>query len=210
MEPVITPRPHDLLRLSASAADRLPADAPPWAHGALRLVPWVVVRRAAAPAGFVAVGIRGADRSQRYAWMVGPGDIQTTLLPEGLTEVPPLAGRDVPAILALTEARALLSEARFAWGPTGSVGFELATGIPTATTDSDLDLLVRVDVLSAAALARLATLFQHLAPLGARVDCQVDTRAGAIALAELVSESSEVLVRTPSGPRLLERAVAMR
>ena len=67
-----------------------------------------------------------------------------------------------------------------------------------------------MDVLTAAALARLTTLFDRLVHLGARVDCQVDTRVGAIALAELVSESSDVLVRTPSGPRLLERAVAMR
>jgi phosphoribosyl-dephospho-CoA transferase len=205
-----TPRPHDLLLLSAAAADTLPADAPAWTRGALRTAPWVVVRRAVAPAGFVAVGIRGADRSQRYAWLVSANDVQSTVSPEDLTEVHSPAARDVPAILALTEARALLHEARLPWGPTGSVGFELATGIPTATTDSDLDLLVRVDVLTAATLARLATLFGRLVELRARVDCQVDTRVGAIALAELVSASTDVLVRTPSGPHLLERVVAMR
>jgi phosphoribosyl-dephospho-CoA transferase len=170
----------------------------------------VVVRRAAAPAGFVAVGIRGADRSQRHAWLVSANDVESRLSPEDLTEVHPPAPRGVPAMLALADAGALLCESRFAWGPTGSVGFELATGIPTATTDSDLDLLVRVDVLTAATLARLATLFGRLVDLRAQVDCQVDTRVGAIALAELVSESTDVLVRTPSGPHLLERAVAMR
>ena len=109
--------------------DTLPADAPSWTHGALRTTPWVVVRRAAAPAGFVAVGIRGADRSQRYAWLVSADDVESRLSPEDLTDVHPLAGRDVPAILALHESRALLRESRFPWGPTGSVGFELATGI---------------------------------------------------------------------------------
>jgi phosphoribosyl-dephospho-CoA transferase len=207
---MMTPRPHDLVRLSAAAADTLPADAPAWTHGALRTTPWVVVRRADAPAGFVAVGIRGGDRSQRHAWLVSANDVESVLSPEDLTDVHPPATRDVPAILALTDASALLRESRFTWGPTGSVGFELATGIPTATTDSDLDLLVRVDVLTAAVLARLATLFERLVRMGARVDCQVDTRVGAIALAELVSESSDVLVRTPSGPRLVERDVAMR
>jgi phosphoribosyl-dephospho-CoA transferase len=188
----------------------LPTDAPAWTHGALRTAPWVVARRAAAPAGFVAAGIRGADRSQRYAWLVNEHDVRSTVSPEDLSEVHPLDGRDVPAMLALTKARALMRNAGFAWGPTGSVGFELATGILTATTDSDLDLLIRVNVLSAAALARLTALFQHLGHLGARVDCQVDTSVGAIALAELVSASSDVLVRTPSGPRLLDRAVAVR
>lgn len=204
------PRPHDLLRLSAAAAGALPSDAPPWTRGVLRTAPWVVVRRAPAPAGFVAAGIRGADRSHRYAWLVSPDDIQTTLSPEDLTEVSALAGRDVPAILALPEARELLRETRFPWGPTGSVGFELATGIPTATADSDLDVLVRVDQLNAAAVARLITLFEGLAHLGVRVDCQVDSPMGAIALAELASDSPEVLVRTPSGPRLLQRAAAMQ
>jgi phosphoribosyl-dephospho-CoA transferase len=207
---MIKPRPHDLLRLSAAAAGGLPTDAPAWTHGALRTAPWVVVRRAAAPAGFVAAGIRGADRSQRYAWLVNEHDVQSAVSPEDLSEVHPLDGRAVPAMVALTEAREPLRDAGFAWGPTGSVGFERATGIPTTTADSDLDLLMRVDVLSAAALARLTALFEHLVHLGARVDCQIDTSVGAIALAELVSASSDVLVRTPSGPRLLQRAVAVR
>lgn len=206
---MIAPRPHDLLRLSAAAADTLPTDAPAWTHGALETAPWVVARRATAPDGFVAVGIRGAERSQRYAWFVSVNDVRATVSPEDLCEVRPPAGRDVPAILALTNARALLREARAAWGPTGSVGFELATGIPTATTESDLDLMVRSDFLTAATITWLAVLFQQLVHLGARVDCQVDTRLGAIALAELVSASSDVLVRTPSGARLLERAVAV-
>lgn len=205
----MTPRPHDLLRLSAAAAGALPIDAPPWTRGVLRTAPWVVVRRASAPDGFVAAGIRGADRAHRYAWLVSSDDIQTTLTPEDLADVRALVGRDVPAILALPKAREPLGEAGFPWGPTGSVGFELATGIPTATSDSDLDLLVRVGQLDAATLARLTTLFERLAHLGVRVDCQVDTPVGAIALAELVSESSEVLVRTPSGPRLVERAAAV-
>lgn len=204
------PRPHDLLRLSHAAVDALPDDAPAWARGALRTVPWVVVRRAVAPPGLVAVGIRGADRSQRHAWLVREDDAQTRLSPEDLSDVHPLAGRDVPAIRALPEAREVLQGAGFPWGPTGSVGFELATGMPTATTDSDLDVLVRVDVLSAAALARLTGLLHQLAQLDIRVDCQVDTPLGAIALAELVSESGDVLVKTPSGPQLLERAAAMR
>lgn len=204
------PRPHDLLRLSTAAADELPADAPPWTRGVLRTAPWVVVRRADTPEGVVPVGIRGADRSHRYPWLVSQENVQTTLSPEDLIDAHALAGRDVPAVLALSEAREPLAESRFPWGPTGSVGFELATGIPTATTDSDLDLLVRVDVLNTEALDRLATLFHRLTHLATRVDCQVDTVVGAIALAELVSESNEVMVRTTSGPRLIERASAMQ
>ena len=50
---------------------------------------------------------------------------------------------------------------------------------------------------------------QQFDQLGVRVDCQVETRMGAIALAELLFASSDILVKTPLGPRLLQRAVAV-
>jgi hypothetical protein len=45
---------------------------------------------------------------------------------------------------ALLQAVAPLCEATgYVWGPTGSAGFELASGCPTVTQTSDLDLLMR-------------------------------------------------------------------
>jgi phosphoribosyl-dephospho-CoA transferase len=207
---VILPRPHDLLRLSDSAAaDLLPADAPPWTRCALTATPWVVVRRAGAPEGFIAVGIRGASRSHRHAWNVTPADVCQTVVPEDLTDVDPPNGSEVAATRALRPVRGLLGEAGVSWGPTGSVGFELATGSPAASPDSDLDLLIRAPDLTTATLRRLMALHRQFDRLGVRVDCQVETRMGAIALAELLSASSDILVKTPLGPRLLQRAVAV-
>lgn len=205
-----TLRPHDLLRLSAAAADLLPNDAPSWTRVVLRTSPWVVVRRAAVATGFVPVGIRGVSRPQRYAWSVMPDLVRETVTPEDLTVVDPQAGRDVPAMRTLAAVRAVLREMDAGWGPTGSVGFELATGIATATLDSDLDLVVRAPALTSADFGWLVALHRRLVGLEARVDCQVDTRAGAIALVELVSDTDDVLVKTPAGPRLVERAVAVR
>ncbi len=202
-------RPHELLRLSAQAANLLPADAPAWAHDVLRTIPWVVVRRAAAPSGAVAVGMRGSDRSQRYGWFAECSDIRETVTPEDLVFTDPRSCRDVPAIRALCAVRAILRDAGVAWGPTGSVGFELATGIPTATDESDLDLVVRAPCLGGGILDRLAALSQQLGQLEARIDCQVDTPTGAVALVELVSDSREVLVKTAAGPRLFVRDFAM-
>jgi phosphoribosyl-dephospho-CoA transferase len=206
---VISPRPHDLLRLSDSAADLLPADAPPWTRCALTATPWVVVRRAAAPEGFIAVGIRGASRSHRHAWNVTPADVCQTVVPEDLTDVDPPNGSEVAATRALRPVRGLLGEAGVSWGPTGSVGFELATGSPAASPDSDLDLLIRAPDLTTATLTRVIALHRQFDRRGVRVDCQVETRMGAIALAELLSASSDILVKTPLGPRLLQRAVAV-
>jgi phosphoribosyl-dephospho-CoA transferase len=214
MEPrpstVTAPRPHDLLKLPDTTVDSLPADAPTWARRALTATPWVVVRRAAAPDGLVAVGIRGSDRSQRHAWSVAPQDVCRLVAPEDLTDVDPTTGNEVAAIGALRSVRTFLVEAGAPWGPTGSVGFELATGSPTATPDSDLDLLVRAPHLTSAVLSRLTTLHDQFDRLEVRVDCQVETRTGGIALPELLSTSRDVLVKTALGPRLVQRALAVR
>lgn len=185
----------------------LPSDAPPWVSSVLGAAPWVVVRRASAPKGLIAIGVRGASRSERYATEVHPDDACEVVEPEDLAHIP--ARRELAVMSTLQVVRSLLDDTGLRWGPTGSVGFELATGIPTATAESDLDLLVRVPSGSAEVLQRLAALHREFGPRAVRVDCQVETSAGAVALAELVSGPSEVMVRTAEGPRLVPRAVAV-
>lgn len=191
--------PHDLLRVTGPAA--LPADAPAWAVHALSGTPWVVVRRDRAPDGYLPVGVRGADRSQRYGTFVGDADVLETAPPEILTDV---VGRDLPAIRTLRSLRPLLDDAGLPWGPTGSVGFELATGHATATATSDLDLLIRLSELRGA-LPALVSLNHAFGSAECRVDCQVQTPCGAAALIELVDGRPEVMVRTAEGPRLVDR-----
>ncbi|NQD96924.1 phosphoribosyl-dephospho-CoA transferase, partial [Pseudomonas sp. CrR25] len=76
------PRPHDLLW--GMSAQQLPSDAPAWAHAALARHAPVVVRRAVAEPGWVAVGIRGAAREQRYAGWMRLGAIRRRLSPEAV------------------------------------------------------------------------------------------------------------------------------
>ncbi|MDT7761296.1 MAG: phosphoribosyl-dephospho-CoA transferase [Mycobacterium sp.] len=200
-------RPYDLLRLSG--AHVLPPDAPPWASSALIAAPWVVVRRAAAPMGRIGVGVRGTSRSERYATDVDPDDVREVVAPEDLAHVAPPSGRELAVMCTLHAVRPLLDDTGLTWGPTGSVGFELATGACTATPESDLDLLIRVPDGSPATLNLLAAAYGELRRLAVRVDCQVETPTGAVALAELVGGQSDVMVRTAEGPRLVPRAVAV-
>jgi phosphoribosyl-dephospho-CoA transferase len=202
---VSSPRPHDLLRLSGG---RVPPDAPQWASRVLGVAPWVVVRRAAAPMGQIAVGVRGTSRSERYATAVDPVDVCEVVEPENLAHLP-RAGRELAAMCALHAVRPVLDDTSLPWGPTGSVGFELATGIATATTESDLDLVIRVPRGLSGALVLLAALHREFRSLTVRVDCQVETHSGAVALAELVDGQSDVMMRTAAGPRLIPRAVAV-
>ena len=121
----------------------------------------------------------------------------------------PLEGRGaLPAFVALAalqdDTASPLRE--FVWGPTGSAGFELATQVPTVTASSDLDLLIRThDKPLAHALAvELRDYLQALAQrVGVRVDAQLETPAGGVALAEWAAGKPRVLARHARGPQLI-------
>ena len=82
-------RAHDLLRLH-----RLPQfdGEPAWVRGAFERAPYAVVRRALAADGFVAIGLRGLERSQRYGTWVHLDDIETAVPPEALARRCPACG----------------------------------------------------------------------------------------------------------------------
>ena len=140
---------------------------------------------------------------------VDPDDVGNVVAPEQLATADMPPNRDLPAMRALRDIRWTLDEARVSWGPTGSVGFELATGAETATDASDLDLVLRAPHLTGEVLDQLAEFHRAFGRLATRVDCQVETPSGAIALADLVGNNAEVMVRTPAGPRLMPRTLAM-
>jgi phosphoribosyl-dephospho-CoA transferase len=198
-------RPHDLLRLR-----RLPAsdDEPAWVRAAFERAPYAVVRRALAAQGVVAVGVRGTGRAQRYGTWAEAGDIESAVPPEALLEAVPLAGRDALrpfAALAVLRSDAAGALAGFAWGPTGSAGFELATCVPTVTESSDLDLLIRAPEPLTRDIARaLLNQLQTLAAgAGIRVDAQLETPAGGVALAEWAAGKARVMARDATGPQLI-------
>lgn len=200
-------RPHDLLRLQ-----RLQAfdNEPPWVREAFGRTPYAVVRRALAADGFVAIGLRGVGRSERYGTWASSADVVSAVSPEALAfSCTPVAGRNaLPAFAALAalqeDATGPLSA--FAWGPTGSIGFELATHVPTVTASSDLDLLIRTlaEPLAQNRARELLDYLQALAQrIGVRVDAQLDTPAGGVALAEWAAGKPRVLARHARGPQLI-------
>ena len=203
------PRPHDLLRL-ADYASELPADAPEWVRTSLTRTPWVVARRAVASPGLVPVGVRGRRRAQRYAMTVPHNAVEQTVTPEQLRGAAPTEDRGLSALVTLRMVRPYLDSTGLVWGPTGSVGFELATGHHTVTEDSDLDVVLRIGHLTSTVLQQLSSLHTLLLATSARVDCQLDCPAGAVALAEIISADAQVIVRTAEGPRLLAAAELSR
>ena len=194
-------RTHDLVRVTDPEL-LVPSGAPDWVLAAVSTTPWVVVRRAAAAAGQLSVGVRGATRALRHATAIPIASVAEALPPEALVPRIDDMPTDLPARRSLHAARRRLDALGETWGPTGSMGFELAAGAPTVTPESDLDLVVRARGWSSR--ARFERLAGVLAELPARVDCQIETAEGAIALTEIVSDARELLLRTPTGPRLIE------
>ncbi len=192
------PQAHDLLW--GLSADQLDAAAPAWVAEVLATGQPVVVRRGPAPHGQVAVGVRGRSREQRYASWMPLAAISRRVAPEQLTGG--AAGQDALSVLrALVWLAPQLDALDLAWGVTGGAGYQLATGVPVLHANSDLDLLLRAPQrLERGAAAELLALLDRAL---CRVDMQLETPAGAIALREWAGPAPQVLLKTEQGPRLV-------
>ncbi|WP_412460074.1 malonate decarboxylase holo-ACP synthase [Pseudomonas sp. SC11] len=189
-------RPHDLLW--GMTPDLLPADAPAWARQALAAGEPVVVRRALQAAGWVAVGLRGRSRAQRFAARMPLGQVVRRVAPERLRWQ---GDTDLPALQAVAQVAAVLDAQGWCWGPTGSVGFQLASGIEVVHADSDLDVLLHAPQRLSCERAR--DLLGALQAVACRIDVQLETPHGAVALREWASGARQVLLKAASAARLV-------
>lgn len=186
---------HDLLWGMTPA--HLPAEAPAWAVEAISAGHPVVVRRAVAEPGFVAVGVRGRLREQRFAAVMPAAAVQRCVTPQALRSV--ISPRDLPALRALATLRPVLADED--WGVTGSAGFELATGIEALHEQSDLDLILRTPEPLTRGDAEDLLAILDTAPCA--VDLQLQTPFGAVALRDWAGGSRRVLLKTASGAHLV-------
>lgn len=196
--------PHDLIRLGAPA-QLIGEGQPDWVTQAIRAAPWVVVRRAALNGDLIPVGVRGAERNARWAGWLSPDHMVERLSPEALPQRANALSIDrsaLPALSALSPLAAILAGHGLSWGPTGSVGFELASGRPTVKATSDLDALVRCPRPLPRETA--ADLVRQIGELGVRCDLILETPAGGVALLEYARAEGPVAARGRDGPRLVD------
>jgi phosphoribosyl-dephospho-CoA transferase len=197
-----SPRVHDLLLLRSGILSSAGMATPAWvtSHKAGNL--WVVVRRAAAPDGFVPVGMRGSNRHERWGGFADLTDVKERLRPSQLSFHMALRTRIVlPALAALSWLERQLGRSELDWGPVGSVGFELATGQQVVTATSDLDLALFAPTRFARDTARDLWSGMNAAP--AKVDVRVETPYCGFSLEEYAREGTErVLVRLPASRKL--------
>lgn len=212
MAPKAAPAVHSLLRvenLEALAWDAAPAA---WITESLHRAPFVVVRRAMGRPPLIPVGVRGMSRSQRAAGWLPESAVGECITPQMLAATrawrePSDSVRSpairTPAIAMLDAVDAIFAAQGLTglWGPTGSAGFELASGVLTTHDESDLDLVLDANV----AMARTGTdrLHRALSALPIRIDLQLETPQGAVLLAEFVNGSGVTLLRSAHGPRMV-------
>jgi len=192
-------QPHDLVWGMPVAA--LPADAPAWVVEVVGMGHPVVVRRAQVDEGLVAVGVRGRSRDQRFATVMKLSDISRQVKPEQLLEAVNNVVSLWPALRAPKQIRPVLDAVGLPWGIAGSAGFELATGIKVLHQDSDLDLILRADrFFSREQAAELLEALEHAV---CRIDLQLQTPFGAVALREWAGSTRLVLLKADDGARLV-------
>ena len=193
-------RVHDLLHIDPHSL--LDGTAPSWVNQALSSCPWVVVRRVRAPAGEIAVGVRGDTRSERWGGFLSKDLIGKVVRPADLLFVEQSSiPRFTPAMKVLQEVIDRWRDLTLPWGPTGSVGFELATGSQVTSEASDLDIAIRAPARITVERAR--TLWQRVVGLQTRVDIRVETPQCGFSLQEYACTSStRILLHYPDGERL--------
>jgi phosphoribosyl-dephospho-CoA transferase len=179
---------------------QLPADAPEWVRQVLAAGQPVVVRRAMVAVDQLAIGVRGSSRDQRYASVMPRAAVRRCVLPEQLVEHLPVS--TLPALQALLALKPYLDDLGLPWGVTGSVGYQLATDIETVHADSDLDLLLHAP--QPLSRRRAEALQRGLEKAACRVDMQLETPLGGVALREWAGSSTRVLLKCATGARLVD------
>ena len=161
--------------------------------------PWVVVRRGCISDGLIPVGVRGSQRHERCAGYASFSEVVEIRRPDQLRLL--LADdsrRALQAFRSLSYLENHLVGLDMSWGPGGSVGYELASGVPAVRVDSDLDLIIfshrKLDIAEARDLWRVVS------SVPGKVDTLVETPCGGFSLEEFVTTSPrKILLRTSGG-----------
>jgi phosphoribosyl-dephospho-CoA transferase len=194
------PQVHDLSQIDHSSLSSGCAAEPLWVKRTMLDCPWVVVRRSQAARGFIAVGVRGSNRNERWAASCEKSLLKEIVRPEELLRTSGDARR-TPALRCLQEMSERWADLALPWGPGGSVGFELASGRAVTTEVSDLDLVIRSQQRITVEEAR--SLLDRARGLEAKVDVRVETPVCGFVLEEYVfASSAKILLRYPDGVRL--------
>ena len=190
---------HDLILLGTESTITSAEGEPACPYLNPKQRPWVVVRRGRISDGLIPVGVRGSQRHERCAGLIGLSEVVETRRPDQL-RLPHVENsrHTLPAFRTLSYLESHLVGLDMSWGPGGSVGYELASGIPAVRDDSDLDFILfastKLDMAEAQELWRIVS------SASGKVDALVETPCCGFSLEEFVTTSHrKILLRTCDG-----------
>jgi phosphoribosyl-dephospho-CoA transferase len=192
------PHIHDLLLLRGGSAVTT-AEGVPCAYLNSNQHPWVVVRRSRIADGLIPVGVRGAQRHQRCAGFTRLSEVLEIRQPDQLRlTLADDSRRALQAFRTLSYLESHLVGLDMSWGPGGSVGYELASGIPTVRDDSDLDFILFAP--RQLETTEVQDLWRTISSAPGKVDVLVETPLCGFSLKEFATTSQhKILLRTING-----------
>ena len=197
-------QPHDLIKIADLSQLQWKEDNE-WVTASLRQAPFVVVRRAEQTSDYIPVGIRGEQRNQRQAALLHRNGIEKIITPYMLAEQKSwysldIQRRELPVLRSINKVAEIM--ANWQWGPTGSAGFEIATGYPALKATSDLDIVVHAP--NPIDISEAEEVLEKLDSLPIRTDIQIETNNGAFLLLEWINKRTDkIILRTQYGPELV-------
>ena len=194
-----TPHVHDLLLLRTESAVISTQGDPACPYLNPNQRRWVVVRRGRISDGLIPVGVRGMQRHERWAGFASLSEVLETRRPDQLRLL--LAEdsrRGLQAFQTLSYLESQLVGLNMSWGPGGSVGYELASGIPAVHDGSDLDLILFAP--KKLNITKAQDLWRMISSAPGKVDALIETPFCGFSLEEFVTTSPrKILLRTSDG-----------
>lgn len=177
---------------------------PEWAKDSLSKAKIVVVRRGNLKNNLIPIGIRGKQKNQSWGCFLPKDKILKHYHPDYF--IAHQSWRNLPhdrqamlAFQALVKIVPLLTKLR--WGVSGSLVYEMATGIEMVHQTSDIDIIAwKVKPMS---IKQAQLLLKQLNQFNVHADMQVVNRDRGFALEEYaMNRDAQILIKTNAGPQL--------
>nr|WP_106782497.1 malonate decarboxylase holo-ACP synthase [Lysinibacillus timonensis] len=191
---------HDIVRFQGVESLEKSTSLPEWVREAASSQNFGVVRRMAVSNQIVPIGLRGTSRDQRVGTFIEKDNILEVIKPTDLVERIDFY-EEQSYYSSLKKIQDQFRVLDLLWGPTGSVGFELATSITVTSKTSDIDLSIYLNKLEDNLLEEVNAILNSL---DKKIDIQIEVPGiGAILLYDYIKNASTgFIVRTQFGPQL--------
>lgn len=191
---------HDIIQFATIENLETLVNLPDWVTDASASKNFGVVRRMPIVNKIVPIGLRGETRAQRYGGFIHESNITQVITPVSLLDCIDKFNNQI-YFSALNNIKKEFEKLQLLWGPTGSVGFEIATSIKVTTLNSDIDICLYVNQVNKELLVEVG---KFLESLDRRIDVQVEVPSvGAFILNDYLKHAKTgFIVKNQFGPHL--------